>query len=509
MDKQRRETWTCVKCSQPAAKQKTTSTPIVSKKVKVAPPSTSTKPLTLQLNTEIHATVQDTRNEPISLFPRRCSTDNITLRQYNLPVQNSFASLSDEESDDNSILQNSTLNRSCPNISSHNYKDEVDTLKARISHLQEKLASSDSYITKLLLENDDLTKQISKHALQIEHLKMICKSTKTVNKLNKTLNQTDSQRDQNENDQQTVKLSIAISKEGNFNRTQNTENSSTDSNILDADVPPDTSVSSKDHIDAVNPKIYIVGGNMCLGLASAIIRSREKTPYGKYVVSSVIKPNARCEDILSPLHTISAKSDDVIIINLGENDSNPTKLLAELSYFRKLHLLPHMIIMSVVKSCHLNEQKLNDALKLFCNNLGKCTFLDLNGVSYNSYNYEQVLCSKLNFLIDCLYYNSKYLTFNVLKNNGVCFPLSESHTTLTVQNIKGDKKKVRQGRITDYLSFIKKAPHTMTESNTTVTQSCITDYFSQARPTPKKLDKETTCSQNKSTDFFREHRRPQ
>jgi hypothetical protein len=114
------------------------------------------------------------------------SVDNITRRKYNVPIQNSFDSLNDEDYD-SSILRNGTLNRSCPDLTV-NYKEEVEVLKSKIAHLQEKLELSDSYSTKLLLDNEKLHKQLTACARQIQQLKDICKSTKKTTKATKTLN---------------------------------------------------------------------------------------------------------------------------------------------------------------------------------------------------------------------------------------------------------------------------------------------------------------------------------
>lgn len=449
MDKQRRDAWTCNKCLEIKKHQKKTSTPIIKKNVHMTSASGSDAKIILE----------NPRNNvakaisPVPLSQQHGNLmDNVTVRKYNIPIQNSFESLSDEDSSDLSVLQNDTMNRSCPNISTHNYKDELAILKVKVTQLQEKLATSDSYITKLLVENDNLTKQVSECYQQIENLKSICKSTTKVNKHVKSFNNKKHQStltdDFKVTDSSMRKLPL---KQQNVEQEEDKENCIQNDNHSTVDTLGNTSDQTQILLEnSTDPKIYILGGEQCRGLALALLKSREKTPYRKYTITSVVKPKARAEHILSSSDVINSNSDDFIIIDVGGNDSNPTKLFTELCFFRKLYSHPHIIVMSVKTNPHLNEKKLNNSLRLLCKNFDRCTYLNLNDIiGTNSYS-KYKMCSKINFLIDSIYYDSKYLNCKRLNQNIEFNPHSLTSHPLSE---KYAGKIIKQRHITDYFGF--------------------------------------------------------
>lgn len=102
------------------------------------------------------------------------SINNVTVRtkiQVNIPTENSFASLSDDD-----LMDSHELNRSCPEISI-NHTETIEDMRIRMNSLQERLDIADNEIQLMLTENFELKKQISQYKNQIDKLTSICKST--------------------------------------------------------------------------------------------------------------------------------------------------------------------------------------------------------------------------------------------------------------------------------------------------------------------------------------------
>lgn len=466
MDKERKTSWSCSKCRKVKSQPRKASTPIPSKK------STAIASTSKQIpKTQYEKTDERLSTAPTQIYPHPLqqqlqqqqqqfngSVDNVTVRRYNVPIRNSFESLSDEEFD-SSIIRNDTLNRSCPNLTI-DYKSEVDVLQNKITNLQEKLELSDSYSTKLLLENEDLRKQIAECTRHIQNLKEICKST-TSSKVSKIGN--------------TSKLlsRISVNKE---NKELSKEKSADNSiilinkgNIMLDSIDQQKIDSKKQVTTQVSKKMHILGGSQSRGLAAALLNSRRNTSYEKYQVTSSIKPGARCEDILKSLETLDTYSRNVFIINIGENDSNPIKLLAELSAFMKMHAESFIIVTGIKNSLHLNEKKLNNKVKILCKNFDNCVFLDLKDLDYFDVQFLNKLCSKINYLVDSRDYDNKYLSYNKIKPK----------FTQYLEDIpnKGHKplERLRKGTIPFYFKKISLDLPTVTKK--ALVQKPIADYF--------------------------------
>lgn len=449
MDKERKSLWTCLKCRQSTKVQpRKASTPITTKRCAVTASNCNQFEMKSRDGPQkktFHTALPQLHQQQLD-----SSLDNITVRKYNVAVQNSFESLSDEELDI-SILRNNTLNRSCPDLTA-NYKDEVEILKSKIEELQEQLKFSDNYSTKLLMENEKLKKQISDCSLQINHLKDICKSTpinvkpaKGMVKIDQA-SQTSVKKTPKNKCKVVTQLNIKNSTEiSHCSETPEDASENGMQNVLDLSGSLKTSPKN----------IYILGGRQSKGLATALLKSRERTTYEKYDVTATIKPNARSEDILQSLETSNTNSNDIIIVNIGENDRNPHKLLAELSAFIKMRPEALVIVTSVMISVHLNEQKLNSTLKLLCKSFENCRFVELTDLDKYGNNFTNKLCSKINFIIDSLYYSNKYLSCNKFKLNVNTKVACNNRTTFGISEKLGQCSKSRK----------------------TLTQKSITEYF--------------------------------
>lgn len=132
-----------------------------------------------------------------------------------------------------------------------------------------------------------------------------------------------------------------------------------------------------------------------------------------------------------------------MILCLGENDTNPLKLLIELSYTLKSVKQTNVNVLKVITNKYLNEVMLNNKIKNICRQFPNCTFLDseidLNNYYYTKKQYLLNTCSKINSLIDMHYYKNIFLTFkNMFKSQR-----SESNITNNSQRIKSTTVLIR------------------------------------------------------------------
>lgn len=69
-------------------------------------------------------------------------------------------------------------------------------------------------------------------------------------------------------------------------------------------------------------KLIILGAQQCVGLASALLYSRQRTQYEKFAIISKTKPNALSSKIVKNYRSLNLAANDKLVIYLGENDYN-------------------------------------------------------------------------------------------------------------------------------------------------------------------------------------------
>lgn len=147
-------------------------------------------------------------------------------------------------------------------------------------------------------------------------------------------------------------------------------------------------------------KLFIIGGAQCTNLRKKLESHRTNTPYEKYNVIAYLKPNAETEEILKACNWIDADPTDKIVLSIGEHDCNPTKILIELSCILKsLTTRCPVIVLGIKKNVCLNELKLNSKIKNVCNHFSNCTFIDVEKM-----NNINALCKKINTVLDHIDY---------------------------------------------------------------------------------------------------------
>lgn len=193
-----------------------------------------------------------------------------------------------------------------------------------------------------------------------------------------------------------------------------------------------TSSDSKKEERSHKNHIYIFGTQRCVGLSSALLRSRENTRYQKYGVTSLTKPFALTADIMKNIKNIQVKPRDKIVICFGENDYDIQIMTLHLRRMLKHFINNDVIVINVLKNVYLNVKDLNDTIKNVCNEYQNCHFIDCK--NRNIFN----LCKNINYIIDCADYENKYLNPKELKKIIISGrPISQNHRCMFLRYPKG------------------------------------------------------------------------
>lgn len=434
------------------------------------------------------------------------SPNNITLRsRKNLHKSKSYESLDINTSyctTDSEIIQKS-LDLSTNNID----LDLINELQQKNDELASNLYSTQNELENIILENIELKKQIEDLNKQIISLKNICRTPSSAKKdiysrkkaLNKTtkstgknnagsvFTQTDNLEPKENYLKEPAKDSILQNPDIPPIEKKTKKTCQKSNNILESQKSNSTCTNQSDK--TLHQKtIYIAGGDQCSGLAEKLMYSRKNSPYTKYLVTSFIKPGADTDEILNTCKTFEAKSDDRIIISVGENDTDPNKIIFELSNFLKQNKnrCP-ILVLSVQRNSSLNEYKLNQSIKMICNYYKEnCYFVNCNLLLYH--NYVCKICTNVNRILDQIDYETRFLGFMKKYNKGTLRSTRERICYAEKKSVSKPKK----SRITDYFQ-VKKT--TMIGSNRPVSkivQSKITAYY------PLITQKSQTVNNNNS-----------
>ncbi|KAH9629228.1 hypothetical protein HF086_008310 [Spodoptera exigua] len=160
----------------------------------------------------------------------------------------------------------------------------------------------------------------------------------------------------------------------------------------------------------VKPELHILGGQQFAGLASQLIHSRANSNYEKYRISSTIKSQASSEEILKSSCELTDSSDNYIIVCVGENDTNPNKIVIELVSLLKNMQKTNVVVFNVLHNKYLNTNMINNSIQLICKNFKNCSFVKVDSYNSNKYYYFMELCRKINYVIDSKFYSRVFLT---------------------------------------------------------------------------------------------------
>lgn len=163
-------------------------------------------------------------------------------------------------------------------------------------------------------------------------------------------------------------------------------------------------------------RLFIFGGQQCVGLASKLILSRENTCYENYELFSITKPFANTKEILKPCYEIIAKKSDLFILCVGEHDKNPIEVMMETAAIIKYLENYKIIIVSVMNNKYLNKEKLNNNIQTLCRNSYNCTYIN-STVNQEVWKYKYVtkyqqiknMCNTINLTLDSMFYDKNFV----------------------------------------------------------------------------------------------------
>lgn len=324
----------------------------------------------------------------------------------------------------------------------------MSEMQDTIDQLTIKLESTENELENTILENNDLKRQVNKMTQEIIVLKSLCHSS-TTSKVGSPLCNEKKKRhsllSQNVSStpcsprlttniepnnkficihlQQNItalqkKLQIAENEIKTLNtqievlkQSLRTTPEPQPEQILSANTFRTYPTASRPKRNTSGKTIRIFGAQQCIGLAAALIDSRQTTQYEKYGVLAHTMPNAQSDIIIKSCINIKLQPDDIIVISLGENDYNMGHVLSQLKIVIKTFYKNSIIILSVLKNSHLDVDTLNYRIKNICKHYKNCHFM-------NSMHHNVLDVSKsINYILDCDYYNQKYLNPVMLKKH--------------------------------------------------------------------------------------------
>lgn len=415
--------------------------------------------------------------------------DNITYRTKAGYSQSANNISIDQRTSSNSL--NSTPNKDDTYNSLPNFTEstEITELREENITLSTQLASAHEEITNLNMEINNLKKQMEENQRKLNVYKNLLKGEMSVtspgkqtpNKNKVTQIKTNKIRSeeikQKINKIETKYLNLSVQ-----NTKENDKTLVTDK--LSPQSTPHKDVLSENKKDRT---IYIFGGNQCIGLAGKIINSRMNSPYNKYSVMSFIKPNANTKEILQPYKLNAYTKNDKIILSIGENDTNPFEVMANLISLAQSVNDCTVLIMNVQNNPFLNVNKLNYMLKHISTNVPNCKFIDLKSKN-NKQLFDRDRTKTINLTIDSLDYNHTYLKTNNIKIVKKC----------NVRNFKLINIP-RKGTIPYYFSLITNKIENKTKE-LKQNKNSILRYFPIINKSNNDLNENL---KTKSDDFFR------
>lgn len=439
MDKNTRQKWKCKECIRTEKNQSNVTVRKKATKQETAPcpPSPKIK------KTSSHTTCQKPNEKSAPQNEVRNSTlQNETLNDSHILTEG-------ESSDDECFSGSLLLSRSADFTSNNTALDRQtdDT----IAQLTSELCITQNELENTILENNKLHRQIKKMTNEIQLLKKLCKQTpdNSCNKQRKrhsmfiastsefssmvtpsrpssafkfgmNMNEITGLQDkitmlQSELNKAKELITILEENVRTLNDQLSTKKisssyiSRTDSaTITTKEIWPNRQITQKS-----KPLILIYGSQQCVGLASALIHTRQDSEYIRkcgihdYQIIAETKPYALSNDILGS--SISSqlemlKPGDKVILNIGENDYNPEMTLLLFKQFIEKYDNVIFLLLSVLKNHYLDVSHLNERLKMICKNYKNCYF-----VTCDRFGKKSDICLSINCIIDSIDYNDKYL----------------------------------------------------------------------------------------------------
>lgn len=309
----------------------------------------------------------------------------------------------------------------------HNETTRIEELREEVKRLKLDLMSTQNEFENTIIENNELKKQINKLTSDIDTLKSLCQTppmTKNNSKKKRKslVNTLNSSVDKNTEVEHLQRKIINLEKElldmEKFIKELNTQieilrqESNEFRNVKNTTIR----IQEKKHTRNIEKSnnIYIFGDQQASGWSANLIqiRSREPKNIQNYTIFGSIKPAAVTKNVLTINDNIerNTNKDDYVVISIGSNDCNPTKLIADLTIALNKLSNTNVIVTSVDKNPHLNEKMLNNTIKTLLTCFDNSCYVDLT-----RYSSSVGKAHALNKYINTRDYNKTYLNYNTRK----------------------------------------------------------------------------------------------
>lgn len=399
------------------------------------------------------------------------SFSNITKRKR----QQSTNSLEETFINDDSINSDNDYS-SLPDLelrSSFDFEQALE-LKTKINQLKIELLSAHQEIDNLNRENKDLSNELQESKKNINALKSLLNSDKTLTPKFSTAKKS-KKRKSNATKLNDVPV-LQINDTNMILKHSNTENEIKKNCNKIIDKKEREELKQLQNLNIINDmkhrqvkpmrKITILGDQQGVGLTSELIKNRLNTNnINNYDISGITYPNAPIEYFATAAASINKESneDDWVVLSIGSNDWNPVKFNIDLAIILNILSKPKVIITSVIKNIYINEIKLNHLINVVTKNFKNCFYVDLSSYMYktNYFLYQMYCIAELiNKCINIHDYRIQYI---------------EKCTKIKLTN--PSKPKVityKRGTIPYYFRINKKEEKNIISSNTklNITEKC-------------------------------------
>lgn len=341
--------------------------------------------------------------------------------------------------DDESMLSTSF------NVSTYSERQTIDSeevieLKNQIESLQAKLNSAHEEIINLNSENSSIKRSLHEKEKTIRLLKKVSIQTSPASRRNSTIETpTSSKYTTTPIARKLTKVRISTSRtsplyssntvcreitltppldttNNNVNKHASTQTASSSP----ASTAKEMQLSSASR--PRNPGIFIIGDQQLSYLPTEMHSARLNTWNDIYTVQGIIRPYSTCTQTLIDSNNLSKtlQRNDIVIIGIGSNEKNPTKLYTELC--NTLHTLKEnkVFVVNILQNPYLNTYMLNNMIHLICKTYENCTYISLNQSKSNIHsrrNYIKQLSHKLNIEIDYIHYIKSFSATSSSKLN--------------------------------------------------------------------------------------------
>lgn len=442
--------WKCKECTTTVKAQSnvTTRKKLLKQKTEASLPSPNIKKKeTCSINQKQSEPSPSQKQIPITI-----ETDTFSTPQSEMYCDSHILT-ERESSDDECFSASEVLSRSADFISNNAAMDR--RTEDTIAQLTSDLYATQNELENTILENNKLQRQINKMTNEIQLLKTLCKQTSdnysfpnTCNKQRKRHSMYIASSDYssmttptrfsyickdtapNMNDITTLQDRIngllselkrakeqILALEKQVNNALRLELSEVQAPLHYSPRKKSKNVTQdRQNIQTPKRTIHIYGSQQCVGLASALIHTRQNSDYirkcgiHEYQVIAETKPYASSKDILGGEKSAQLKPDDKLVLCIGENDYNPKTALLNLKDTIEKYDNISILVLSVIKNHNLNVSYLNKKIKMLCKDYKNCHF-----VICNEFGEISDICKSINFIIDYIDYNDMYISSGQIK----------------------------------------------------------------------------------------------